>query len=466
MKKGILSSLIACFLLVAFSASAQVGQYRLAYNSGTQTYTVYAKMDQSYTVPLSRFINLFVTIMAPHGTGAALFVPTNITTDAALATSNVMAITRIDGPTWQPSKDYLFCNFNVGSGNYTPADIVANTEFPVFTFKSQNGCVGDLYLIVHGSAEYIAAQANSQNASNSFFVLGAGADAYSTNYSTNVSCAALVPPTITTSISPSPMTAGTPATLTLTATNSAGNPAQTGLGYTYTLPTGLSFPAGSTVTNSCGGTGTISGNTVTFSGGSIASGTASCTLSMPVVAAAAGTINPATGSFTSPVAVTIAPNNGAGASPTTVTVNPPTPPTITTAISPSPMTAGTPATLSITATNSAGNPAQTGLGYTYTVPTGLTIPAGSTVTNSCGGTGTISGNTVTFTGGTMASGTASCVVSVPVVAAAAGTVNPSTGSFTSPSQVTIAPNNGAGASPAVITVNPAACAANAGVLGY
>ena len=215
-------------------------------------------------------------------------------------------------------------NFDVGSANYTPADIVANTEFPVFSFQSQNGCVGDLYVLVHGSAEYTAAQNNAQNASNSLFVLGAGVDTYTSNYSGTVSCAPVVvaPPTITSAIAPNPMTAGTPATLTLTATNSAGNPAQSGMGYIYTLPTGLSFPAGTTVTNSCGGTGTISGNTVTFTGGSLASGTASCTLSMPVVAAGAGTINPSTGSFTSPTGVTIAANNGAGASPTTITVNP------------------------------------------------------------------------------------------------------------------------------------------------
>ena len=323
MKKGILSSIIACCLLFAFTASAQVGQYKLAYNSATSTYTVYAKIDAGYTVPLSRFINVFVTIMAPHGTGASRFVPTNVTVAPALATSNVMTLTRLDGQSYQPTKDYLMYNFDVGSANYTPADIVANTEFPVFSFQSQNGCVGDLYLLVHGSAEYTAAQNNAQNASNSLFVLGAGVDTYTSNYSGTVSCAPVVvaPPTITSAIAPNPMTAGVPGTLTLTATNSAGNPAQTGMGYTYTLPAGLTIPVGAVVTNSCGGTATISGTTVTFTGGTMASGSATCTISVPVLAAA-GTINPATGSFTSPSQVTVAPNNGAGASPTVITVNP------------------------------------------------------------------------------------------------------------------------------------------------
>jgi hypothetical protein len=324
MKKGILSLLIFSFLMIAAKGSAQIGQYKIAYNSGTQTYTVYGKIDASYTVPLSRFINVFVTIMTTHGTGATRFVPTNVTTSAALASSNVMTLTRIDGPTWQPTKDYLMYNFDVGSANYTPQDIAAGVEFPVFSFQSQNGCLADLYILVHGSPEYTTAQANAQNASNSFFVLGAGVDAYSSNYGGNASCAPVVvtPPTITSAIAPNPMTAGVPGTLTLTATNSAGNPAQTGMGYTYTLPTGLTFAPGATVTNSCGGTGTISGTTITFTGGTMASGTPTCTVSAPILAASAGTINPTTGSFTSPTGVTIAPNNGAGTTPTNIVVNP------------------------------------------------------------------------------------------------------------------------------------------------
>lgn len=319
MKKGFLS-IISCFFLMVATVSAQTGQYKIAYNAGTQTYTVYGKVSAGYAVPMSRFVNVFVTVMAPHGTAGTRFVPTNIATSATLASANVMTLSRLDAPTYQPTKDYLFFNFDVGSSNYTPQPITANTEFPIFSFQSQNGCVGDLYLIVHGSSEYSTAQANSINAGNAFSILGAGGDTYTSNYGGNAACAA-TPPVISASIS-SPLTAGQNGTLTLTATNSSGNPAQSGLGYSYTLPTGLSFPAGSTVTNSCGGTATISGNTLTFSGGTMSSGSATCTVSAPVVAASAGTIDPTTATLTSLTNVTAAPNNGAGSTPTNITVNP------------------------------------------------------------------------------------------------------------------------------------------------
>ena len=55
----------------------------------------------------------------------------------------------------------------------------------------------------------------------------------------------------------------------------------------------------------------------------MASGMATCTLTAPVVAAASGTINPATAVLSNLTNVTAAPNNGAGTTPTTITVNPP-----------------------------------------------------------------------------------------------------------------------------------------------
>ena len=318
------------FLLVLFSVlsmvsvSAQQGQYKLDYNAGTQTYTVYGRVNTAYAVPLSHFVNVFVTVMVPHGTAATRFVPSSLATASALASSNVVTLSRLDAPSFNTAKDYLFFNFDVGSSNYAPQPIAANTEFPIFSFQSQNGCLaGTINLIVTGDTDYNLAQSNSQNASNAFSILGAGGDTYTSNYGTAAVMCAVTPAVVSAAYTPNPMTAGTNGLLTLTATNSSGNPAQSGMGYTYTLPTGLSFPTGATVTNSCGGTGTISGSTITFSGGTMASGMATCTVTAPVVAAASGTINPATASLTSLVNVTAAPNNGAGTTPTIITVNPP-----------------------------------------------------------------------------------------------------------------------------------------------
>lgn len=312
------------FLLFGVNAGAllaQQGQYKLSYDGVTQTYTVFGKVSTAYTPPMSRFANVFVTVVAPTGAGATRFVPTNLQTAPSLASSNVMSLSRLDNPAYAAGKDYLFFNFEVGSANYTPAPIVADTEFPIFSFQSQNGCLGDLYIIVHNSVEYNALQTNNINGGQAFSILGAGGDTYNSNYGGNATCSVVVtPPTVSVSYS-NPMVVGQQGTMTLTVTNSSGNPAQTGIGYTYTLPSGLSFPAGAVVTNSCGGTGTISGNTITFASGIMASGMATCTLSAPVIAAAQGTINPSTGSFTNPVNVLIGANNGAGVSPINIVVN-------------------------------------------------------------------------------------------------------------------------------------------------
>ncbi|MEN9609258.1 MAG: hypothetical protein RLZZ628_72 [Bacteroidota bacterium] len=319
--KSFFLPLFLCLGMTSAPLFAQQGQYKIAYNVGTQTYTVYGKVSAAYNPTASRFANVYVTVVAPTGTGATRFVPTAIQTAVGWASANVVSLTRLDNPAYSAGKDYLFFNFDVGSANYTPAAIAANTEFPIFSFQSQNGCLGDLYIIVHNSLEYNALQANSINAGQAFSILGAGGDTYNANYGGNAVCAMLVPPTVSVGFS-NPMTVGQPGTMTLTLTNSAGNPAQTGMGYTYTLPPGLSFPAGATVTNSCGGTGTLSGNVLTFANGTMASGMATCTLTAPVLAAAQGTINPTTGNFSNPTNVTMGSNNGVGANPVNIVVNP------------------------------------------------------------------------------------------------------------------------------------------------
>jgi hypothetical protein len=314
------SALVACFFLILGTATAQQGQYTLRYDAGTSTYTVYAKVNTAYAPPQSRFLNVFVTVMAPTGT----LTPSNVSTSSGLASSNVVTATRINAPSYNNSKDYHFFNFDVGSSNYTPHNIAANTEFAVFSFQNSVACgAGTINLIVHGSSDHSSAQSNSINASNALEILGAGGETYASNYGTAaVSCAA-TPPTITTSFSPNPMTAGQNGSLTLTATNSAGNPPQSGVGYTYVLPSGLTFPVGATVTNSCGGTAVVTNSTtLTFTGGTMTSGQATCTISVPVVAPSAGSVNPGAGAFSNITQAVIGPNNGAGVGAGNITVNP------------------------------------------------------------------------------------------------------------------------------------------------
>lgn len=71
------------------------------------------------------------------------------------------------------------------------------------------------------------------------------------------------------------------------------------------------------------------------------------------------------------------------------------------------------------------------LGYTLTLPTGLVIGSAG-VTNNCGGTAvsSVGGSTISLSGASVNSG-ANCIVSVPVVASAAGTYAISSSSFSS-----------------------------------
>lgn len=71
-----------------------------------------------------------------------------------------------------------------------------------------------------------------------------------------------VGPVLSKAFDPTTISVGQTATLTFTITNSTGNPAQSGIAFTDTLPSGLTLAASPTTT--CGGTvsGTTGGNTI------------------------------------------------------------------------------------------------------------------------------------------------------------------------------------------------------------
>jgi uncharacterized repeat protein (TIGR01451 family) len=104
--------------------------------------------------------------------------------------------------------------------------------------------------------------------------------------------------TLTKAFGPTSAGTGKPASLVFTVTNRPGSPAQAGLGWTDTLPAGLAVASPLAVSSTCGGivlragtaTPLAAGDTaLTFSGGALASGTASCTVTVAVASATAGT---------------------------------------------------------------------------------------------------------------------------------------------------------------------------------
>ncbi len=324
MKKYLLF-LAFSILAIAVQAATPV-KYKLVYNFATSRYEVYMNSTTAFTTHPQRLISTAqVTLVVPTGG----FVISGLTggTGAGAGgstTAMVWSDSRFNTPTENPTKDYIFFGYNASANSSISFSIPANQDILLFSFQNSGTCPTTApYLIDNATDPFLPPNSASLNTPNAMTIFGNGlTNAYGSNLSGNASCQTTVPPTVSAAIAPNPMTAGQNGTLTLTATNSAGNPAQSGMGYTYTLPTGLSIPAGATATNSCGGTATVVGNTVTFSGGTMASGMANCMVSVPVVAASAGTINPTTGVLNNLQNVTAAPNNGAGSNPVNIVVNP------------------------------------------------------------------------------------------------------------------------------------------------
>ena len=121
---------------------------------------------------------------------------------------------------------------------------------------------------------------------------------------------------------------------------------------------------------------------------------------------------------------------------------------------------GTNSALTLTLTNPTLGASVAGMGYTYTLPAGLNVSSPSALTNTCGGTVNISGSTVTVTGASMSSTTSNCSISLNTTPPAVGTGNSTN------SNATGLVSNVTNGIVATALNYVAACAANAGILGY
>jgi uncharacterized repeat protein (TIGR01451 family) len=227
------------------------------------------------------------------------------------------------------------------------------------------------------------------------------------------------PGTLTKAFSPASVTAGQPSVLTFTITNSSGNPTQSGIVFTDTLPAGLIVATPPGVSNTCGGTvtATAGSGSISLSGGAMSSGTPSCTLSVNV------TSNTASNYTNGAANVSGTTNLTNGVTNQTLTVVTPATLTLTKAF-----TASTVSTIQTVAaifvlTNSSGNPAQSGLDFTDTLPAGLVVATPPNVSNTCNGTvtATAGSGSISLSGGSMSNGTASCTISVDVTPSGLGT---------------------------------------------
>ena len=245
-------------------------------------------------------------------------------------------------------------------------------------------------------------------------------------------------PTLTMVSSPDPVGVNMPVTLTYTINNS--NAAITNLGFTHNFPivNGAQMVWRSTVSNTC----TTGGASITNpAGGALVAGTSTgirlfngydaaanavCTIVVTVTVGAAGTVT--TGNGTPGIS---------GLTGSTVLVSNVNDTfnvraaTLTKAFSPATVTTNSTSQLTFTLTNDTGNPAQGAaapvnvlIGFIDTLPAGVVV-ASTAASPQCNGTVTaVAGSsTITFSGGTLSLGQATCAISVDVTSATAGVYN-------------------------------------------
>ncbi|HUI89717.1 MAG TPA: hypothetical protein VLX61_13450, partial [Anaerolineales bacterium] len=241
------------------------------------------------------------------------------------------------------------------------------------------------------------------------------------------------PPTVAKAFTPASIPAGGTSDLSFKITN-PNSASQTGIGFTDTLPSSPSQLTLSSVPNAFQCNGTVSydsgTNEITFTGGSLA-GNSNCTIDVGVTGSVAGDYANQTSAITSNEGGTGSPSN-------TATLTIVQPPQISKSFSPATINAGQTSTLTFTLSNPKENTVDlTGVGFTDTFPTGMTIASSPAATNSCGGSLTAAAGTgtVLLSNGTIPQGLlgffdGTCTISVPVTASG-GTYDNQSGNVSS-----------------------------------
>jgi len=219
-----------------------------------------------------------------------------------------------------------------------------------------------------------------------------------------------------------PLTGST--SLSFTIQNQNTTVALTGVAFSDTLPAGLVVSTPNGLTGTCGAgtiTATAGSNSISLSGGTIAANS-SCTFSVNVTGTAAGLQTNTTGNVTS--------TEGGTGGTATASVKVEAPPSIAKAFSPNNIALNATTSLTFTITNPAANvDPLTGVAFTDTLPTGLTVASASATV--CGGTLTTTNPTgIALTGATIAANS-QCQFSVTVTGAASGQFTNTTGNVTS-----------------------------------
>ncbi len=199
----------------------------------------------------------------------------------------------------------------------------------------------------------------------------------------------------------------------------------TGIGFTDSLPAGVVVATPSVISRSCGGgtiTATAGSGMISLSGATLA-GDTSCQFSVSVTGTTAGLKTNVTSAVNS--------NEGGEGNTATAILTVVAPPTIAKAFGAPVIPINGSTTLTFTLSDPAANTlSETGVAFTDTLPSGMTVAASPGITNTCGGTATAAGGSVSLTGGTIPLASA-CTIGVNVTAGAAGAYLNTTGAVSS-----------------------------------
>jgi uncharacterized repeat protein (TIGR01451 family) len=345
----------------------------------------------------------------------------------------------------------------IGLGDTLPSSLQFGSTTPAVTYSA--GCsgpatagyvagtrvlgIGNSVAMTAGTTSCTVTVAGLTNVATQTSNSCTGNPAAFTNLATNVTgtratnassdqclVVAQISPTLTKAWSPATINDSAATDLVFTLVNAGTLPAQSGIAFTDSLPASLKFSGASpTVTfgSGCSGSSVVTQgtpDTIAFSGITMNAGTAACTVTVSSVTNRAAQVNASC--VTNPAAFTNASGNIAGAAniingvtSQCLVVNT-TPPLLTKVFTPGTFIDGGTTTLRFTITNTGSSPAQSGIGFTDTLPTGIRVAAGgvlgsSTCTNAAGVTTAANGSgTITVTGATMPSAQASCVIDVQV----------------------------------------------------
>ncbi|TCK98926.1 putative repeat protein (TIGR01451 family) [Shimia isoporae] len=243
--------------------------------------------------------------------------------------------------------------------------------------------------------------------------------------SANLSINGATPPAFTKVFAPDNIAQGDSTVMTLTFDNGANFIDATAVSITDNFPAGMQVAATPSASTTCiGGTLTATGgaSTVTYSGGTIPAGS-SCEVSVVITATASGNLTNTTEALTTSIG-----NSGTATDVLSVTAAPVL--AFTAAFDPASIGQGGTTTLTLTLDNVGRFVDATAAAVSGTLPAGISFAASPNLSNTCTGTATASGSTLSLSGGSVAANT-SCEVSVDVTSTTIASHAFNTGDLTS-----------------------------------